>query len=77
MTTFQAKDFTPRRGQVVALLAHTTCLKIESIVFDCSIVSRIETRGTHMLAQPPSCVVVRARSKLGCDNKACDAKATD
>jgi len=51
MTTVLAKKSTPRSGQVVALLAHTTCLKIGSIMLDCSIVSKIDTRGTHVLAQ--------------------------
>ena len=50
MTTFQAKVCTPRRGQVVALLAHTTCLKIGSIMLDCGVVTRIDTRGTDMSA---------------------------
>jgi hypothetical protein len=51
MTTFQAKIFTPRSGQVVALLAHTTCLKIGSIKFDCCIVSGTDARGMNALVQ--------------------------
>jgi len=51
MTTGHAKVFTPRNGQVVALLAHTTCLKVGSIMLDCCIVSRLDTRGKSVLPQ--------------------------
>jgi hypothetical protein len=34
---------------VVALLAHTTSSKIGSILLDCSIVSRLDTRGKNVL----------------------------
>ena len=44
MTMFRTKFFTPRRGQVVALLAHTTCLKIGSIMTDCGSVSKRQWR---------------------------------
>lgn len=50
MTTFQARKFTPRRGRVVALLAHTTCLKIGSIMLDCGTVARVDSRGTGVSA---------------------------
>lgn len=50
MTTFQAKNLTPRRGQVMALLAHTTCSKIGSIMLDCGTVDRIDSKGTGVSA---------------------------
>jgi hypothetical protein len=73
----QFSSATSRSGQVVALLAHTTCLKIRSTMLDCSVVGSSDTRSTKVLAQLPSCAVACARSKLDCDNKACDMKVAN